>query len=253
MLNAVGKPQTILVLGGTSDIGNAVVKEFLHKGPIHIILGVRPGEAGIDETVQGLTAAGASKVDVLDFDATDFDSHEEVINKAFAIADIDVAIIAFAVQGDNEEAWQNQRKAVQLAQINYTGSVSVGVLLGQKMKEQGHGSIVIFSSAAGVRVRRSNFVYGSSKAGVDGFFLQLGEALRGTGVNVTVIRPGQVRTKLTAGMKEAPLTLDREQVAKMVVDGVINRKDLVWAPPAFALVMAVITHIPRKLMRYMPF
>lgn len=252
MLNAVGKPQTILVLGGTSDIASAVVQEFLHKGPIHIILGIRPGEDS-SEVSTALNAAGASKIDILDFDATAFDTHEEVINKAFDIADIDVAIIAFAVQGDNEQAWQDQKKAVQLAQINYTGSVSVGVLLGQKMKAQGHGSIVIFSSAAGVRVRRSNFVYGSSKAGVDGFFLQLGEALRGTGVHVLVVRPGQVRTKLTAGMKEAPLTMNREDVAKIVVNGVINRKDLVWAPPAFALVMAVITHIPRKLMRYMPF
>ena len=108
--------------------------------------------------------------------------------------DVDVAIVAFGLLGDAEELWQNQRKAVQIAEINYTAAVSVGVLLGEKMRAQGFGQIIAMSSAAGERVRRSNFVYGSTKAGLDGFYLGLGEALREFGVRVLVIRPGQVRT-----------------------------------------------------------
>ena len=83
---------------------------------------------------------------------------------------------------------------MQIAEINYTAAVSVGVLLGEKMRAQGSGQIIAMSSAAGERVRRSNFVYGSTKAGLDGFYLGLGEALREFGVRVLVIRPGQVRT-----------------------------------------------------------
>ena len=105
--------------------------------------------------------------------------------------------MAFGLLGDAEELWQNQRKAVQIAGINYTAAVSVGVLLGEKMRAQGSGRIIAMSSAAGERVRRSNFVYGSTKAGLDGFYLGLGEALREFGVRVLVIRPGQVRTKTT--------------------------------------------------------
>ena len=101
-----------------------------------------------------------------------------------------MAIVAFGLLGDAEELWQNQRKAVQIAEINYTAAVSVGVLLGEKMRAQGSGRIIAMSSAAGERVRRSNFVYGSTKAGLDGFYLGLGEALREYGVRVLVIRPG---------------------------------------------------------------
>ena len=108
-----------------------------------------------------------------------------------------MAIVAFGLLGDAEELWQNQRKAVQIAEINYTAAVSVGVLLGEKMRAQGFGQIIAMSSAAGERVRRSNFVYGSTKAGLDGFYLGLGEALREYGVRVLVIRPGQVRTRMS--------------------------------------------------------
>lgn len=84
---------------------------------------------------------------------------------------MDVAIVAFGLDGDSEELWQNQVKAVRVANVNYTASVSVGVLIGEKMKAQGFGRIIVMSSVAGERVKRANFMYGSSKAGLDGFYL----------------------------------------------------------------------------------
>ncbi len=86
-----------------------------------------------------------------------------------------------------------------------------------KRRQQGYGRIIAMSSAAGERVRRSNFVYGSTKAGLDGFYLGLGEALREYGVGVLVIRPGQVRTRMSAHVKEAPLTVDKEYVAERTI------------------------------------
>ena len=146
-----------------------------------------------------------------------------------------MAIVAFGLLGDAEELWQNQRKAVQIAEINYTAAVSVGVLLGEKMRAQGFGQIIAMSTVAGERVRRSNFVYGSTKAGLDGFYLGLGEALREYGVRVLVIRPGQVRTRMSAHIKEAPLTVDKEDVAELAVRSAAKGKDLVWAPPRVPL------------------
>ena len=158
MLNAVGKAQNILLLGGTSDIGLAIVQEFLSHGPARVTLAARLDSPRLDAAVRQVEQAGASAVEVIDFDAADTDSHPEVIDAAFANGDVDLAIVAFGTLGDAEELWQNQEKAVESAQINYTGAVSVGVLLGQKFKEQGHGTIVALSSVAGVKVRRSNFV-----------------------------------------------------------------------------------------------
>src|SRR5699024_1111342 len=141
MIDAVGKPQSILLLGGASDMGLAVVEEFLSRGPARVVLAARDGES-LDEAIRRCQAAGASEVEPPPFDAVDYDSRPAGIDKACEAGGIDIAIVAFGILGDNEKQWQNQKLAVQAAQVNFTGAVSVGVLLGQKMKERGHGQIV---------------------------------------------------------------------------------------------------------------
>jgi decaprenylphospho-beta-D-erythro-pentofuranosid-2-ulose 2-reductase len=254
VLDAVGNPQTILLLGGTSEIGLAICERYLQDSPARIVLAALPDDPGRDAAVAQMRTAGARSVELIDFDAVDTASHPVVIDAAFAggSGDIDVAIVAFGLLGDAEELWQDQRKAVQIAEINYTAAVSVGVLLGEKMRAQGFGQIIAMSSAAGERVRRSNFVYGSTKAGLDGFYLGLGEALREFGVRVLVIRPGQVRTRMSAHVKEAPLTVDKEYVANLAVTASAKGKELVWAPGAFRYVMMVLRHIPRPVFRKLP-
>lgn len=252
VLDAVGNPQTILLLGGTSEIGLAICKRYLQNAHARIVLAAMPNDPGRDDAVAQMKAAGARSVQLIDFEATDPDSHPKMIDQAFADGDVDVAIVAFGILGDAEELWQNQRKAVLAAEINYTAAISVGVLLGEKMRAQGFGQIIAMSSAAGERVRRSNFVYGSTKAGLDGFYLGLGEALREFGVRVLVIRPGQVRTRMSEHVKEAPLTVDKEYVANLAVTSAAKGKDLVWAPGAFRYVMMVLRHIPRPIFRKLP-
>ncbi|KRE26951.1 short-chain dehydrogenase [Mycobacterium sp. Soil538] len=252
VFDATGNPQAILLLGGTSEIGLAICARYLRNAKARVILACMPGDPLRDAAQTQMQEAGAKAVEVIDFDAVDTDSHPAVIEKAWAHGDVDVAIVAFGLLGDAEELWQNQRKAVQIADINYTAAVSVGVLLGDKMRAQGSGQIIAMSSAAGERVRRSNFVYGSTKAGLDGFYLGLGEALREYGVRVLVIRPGQVRTRMSAHVKEAPLTVDKEYVAELAVTASAKGKDLVWAPGAFRYVMMVLRHIPRPIFRKLP-
>jgi decaprenylphospho-beta-D-erythro-pentofuranosid-2-ulose 2-reductase len=252
VLDAVGNPQTILLLGGTSEIGLAICERYLQNARARIVLAAMPGDPGRDAAVAQMQAAGARSVELIDFEATDPDSHPKMIDAAFANGDVDVAIVAFGILGDAEELWQNQHKAVLAVEINYTAAVSVGVLLGEKMRAQGFGQIIAMSSAAGERVRRSNFVYGSTKAGLDGFYLGLAEALREYGVRVLVIRPGQVRTRMSAHVKEAPLTVDKEYVANLAVTAAAKGKELVWAPAAFRYVMMVLRHIPRRIFRKLP-
>lgn len=249
MINAVGKPQSILLLGGASDMGLAVVEQFLSRGPARVVLAARAGE-DMSSPIARCEAAGASAVETVDFDATAFDTHEEIIDSIEG--DIDLAIVAFGVLGDNEVQWQNQKQAVLAAQVNYTGAVSVGVLLADRMKKQGHGQIVVFSSVAGEMVRRSNFVYGSTKAGVDGFYRMLGEALRGTGVRVLTVRPGQVRTNMTKGLDDAPLTVDKEDAAKAIAAGVDNKKTVIWVHPLFRWVMLILKNLPQFIVRKLP-
>jgi decaprenylphospho-beta-D-erythro-pentofuranosid-2-ulose 2-reductase len=252
VLDAVGNPQTILLLGGTSEIGLAICERYLRNASARIVLAAMPQDPGRDDAVAQMKAAGARSVDLIDFDALESETHPMVIDECFAGGDVDVAIVAFGLLGDAEELWQDQRKAVQIAEINYTAAVSVGVLLGEKMRAQGFGQIIAMSTVAGERVRRSNFVYGSTKAGLDGFYLGLSEALREYGVHVLVIRPGQVRTRMSAHVKEAPLTVDKEYVANLAVTASAKGKELVWAPGAFRYVMMVLRHIPRAIFRKLP-
>ena len=251
MIDAVGNPQSLLLLGGTSDIALAIAQRYLTERPVRVVLAARASERRklAAEKLRGLGA----EVSEVDFDATDMASHPAVLDQAFAGGDIDVTVVAFGLLGDAEEVWQDHAKAVELATVNYTAPVSVGVALADKLKKQGHGSIIALSSVAGERVRRSNFVYGSTKAGFDGFYLGLGEALRPHGVTVTVVRPGQVKTKMTEGMGKAPLEQTAEQVAEIAVDAARKGKDLVWAPAQFRLVMSVLRHVPRPIFRKLPF
>ncbi len=251
MIDAVGKPQRILLLGGASDMGLAVVEEFLKRGPADVVLAARGGE-DLGSAEARLVAAGAGSVESVEFDAVAFDTHESVMDQAWAGGDVDIAIVAFGILGDNEAQWTNQQLAVQAAQINFTGAVSVGVLLADRMKKQGFGQIIAFSTVAGEMVRRSNFVYGSTKAGLDGFYRMLGEALRGSGVRVLVVRPGQVRTNMTKDLPDAPLTVDKEDVAKAIAAAVDNRKTLIWVHPLFRPIMLILKHLPLAVIRRLP-
>ncbi|MDO5032577.1 decaprenylphospho-beta-D-erythro-pentofuranosid-2-ulose 2-reductase [Corynebacterium sp.] len=252
MLNAVGQAQHILLLGGTSEIGLGIVEEFLEHGPAKVTLAARADSPRIDDATSTLESRGAD-VEVIDFDATDFAGHPGVVKQAWERGDVDVAIIAFGTLGDQEQLWQDQEAAVASAQTNYTAPVSLGVLLGQRFKQQGHGTIVALSSVAGMRVRRSNFVYGASKAGVDGFFINLGEALRGSGASVLVVRPGQVRTKMSADAGEAPLTVNVKDVAEATYQAVIDGKQSIFVHPLFEYVSLAFKFIPQAIFRKLPF
>ncbi|MCZ9294256.1 decaprenylphospho-beta-D-erythro-pentofuranosid-2-ulose 2-reductase [Corynebacterium meitnerae] len=254
MLNAVGQAQHILLLGGTSEIGLAIVDELVSRGGNPTVtLAARENSPRLNDAVEEVTSRGAGEVRLVDFDAFDTASHPAVIDAAFADGDVDIAIVAFGTLGDQEELWQDQEAAVASAQTNFTAPVSVGVLLGQKFKEQGHGKIIAMSSVAGMKVRRSNFVYGATKAGMDGFYTQLGEALRDSGVTVTVVRPGQVRTKMTEGLDEAPLTVNKEDVAKAAVAAALAGKPNVFVHKLFGPISLVLQHIPAGIMRKLSF
>ena len=133
--------------------------------------------------------------------------------------DFDLVLLAFGVLGDQDRRRARPRAAVEIVESNYIGAVSVRVPVVDRLRAQGHGTIVVLSSVAGERARKSNFVYGSSKAGLDAFFQGLGDASSGTGVRVMIVRPGFVHTKMTEGMEPAPLATTPEAVADAIVTG----------------------------------
>ncbi len=252
MRNAVGDVQTVLVLGGGSDIGLAVADRLVRQGARTVVLAGRRPEA-YAEAEQVLRTAGATQVHRVSFDADDTDSHSGVVREVVAtVGDLDVTVVAFGVLGDQSVDEHDPAAAVAVARTNYLGGVSALTVLGQQLRTQGHGALVVLSSVAGERVRRSNFVYGSTKAGLDGFATGLADALHGSGARVLVVRPGFVVTKMTAGMEKAPLSTTPAAVADVVVKGLAGSATVVWAPAPLRLVMSVLRHVPRPLFRRLP-
>ena len=193
VIDALGSINSLLLVGGTSDIAVATAHRYLADRPLRVVLAARdtPRRAAVAEE---LSRAGA-RVEVVDLDAEDPTSPARMVAQAAAGGDIDVAVVAFGQLGDAEQLRVDADAVARLGQVNYVAPTVVGTELANLMRRQGHGVIVALSSVAGERVRRSNFVYGSTKAGFDGFYLGLGEALRGTGVRVLVVRPGFVKSR----------------------------------------------------------
>jgi decaprenylphospho-beta-D-erythro-pentofuranosid-2-ulose 2-reductase len=250
MIDALGIPQSMLLLGGTSDIGLALVHHYARLRPPRIMLAARPTQRR-DAAAAELTDAGCP-VTPIDFDASDNSSRKHVVDRAGADGDIDLAVVAFGLLGDAERAWTDSDHARELAEVNYLAPVQIGAELANSLKTQGHGIIVALSSVAGERVRRSNFVYGSTKSGMDGFYLGLGEALRPYGARVLVVRPGFVRSKMTADQPTGPLSVTPQQVATAAAAGIRDRKDIIWVPKTLRPLMSVLRHVPRPLFRRLP-
>ncbi|MCT9076307.1 decaprenylphospho-beta-D-erythro-pentofuranosid-2-ulose 2-reductase [Streptomyces fulvoviolaceus] len=250
MKDAFGLPQSLLVLGGTSEIALATARRLVARRTRTVWLAGRPSPA-LEAAASQLRALGAD-VHTVAFDALDPRSHETVLGKVFSEGDIDMVLLAFGILGDQAQDEREPVAAVRVAQTNYTGAVSAGLVSARALQSQGHGSLVVLSSVAGERARRANFIYGSSKAGLDAFAQGLGDALHGTGVHVMVVRPGFVRSKMTAGLEEAPLATTPEAVATAIELGLRRRSETVWVPGALRVVMSALRHVPRAVFRRLP-
>ena len=262
MNDALGAPQSVLVLGGSSELARAILRRLVARRARTVILAGRDPER-LKEAAAELSTLGAEVVETLSFEATDTASHQGLIDDVFGRhRDIDLVLFAFGMLGTQETGGMPERdapgamtdatEAAEVAAVNFAGSVSAGIAVAGHLRRQGHGTLMALSSVAGVRVRPSNFVYGSSKAGMDAFFEGLRYQLEGTGARVVVVRPGFVATRMTAGLKPAPFATTAEDVAECVVRGLETGEDLVWAPPVLRWVMAAVKLLPRAVFRRLP-
>ncbi len=251
MDNALGEPQTILLLGGTSDIGLAIVREVLSPNARTVVLACRNVAKG-EAAATGLRHDGLI-VDVVHFDGAATDTHEAVLRDiAERHGDIDLAVLAFALLGEGAATSKDVTAAGELAHVNFTGAVTATVAVANRMRAQGHGAIIMLSSVAGERVRAANAVYGATKAGLDGFAQGLGDELAGEGVHMLVVRPGFVQSAMTAGLKPAPFATTPEKVAEIAVKGLRAKRRMVWAPGILRVVFMALRHVPGPIWRRLP-
>jgi decaprenylphospho-beta-D-erythro-pentofuranosid-2-ulose 2-reductase len=249
MRDGVGTNGTVAVFGGASDIGLASARALVDAGTRAVALAARKPDR-LEAAASMLAAAGASAVHLVEFDADAIENHESVVADVVnRLGDIDVAVLAFGVLGDQRAAERDAAAALEIARTNYLDAASLLLALSARMIDQGHGDIVVLSSVAAERARRSNFVYGSSKAGIDAFAHGLGERLRGTGVRVLIVRPGFVRSKMTRELKAPPLATTPAAVARAVDNALAGRARVVWVPSALRWIMVGLRHLPTPIFR----
>jgi decaprenylphospho-beta-D-erythro-pentofuranosid-2-ulose 2-reductase len=251
--DALGGAGTLLVLGGGSEIGLATARALIARGTRTVVLAARdPGR--LAGAAEALRTAGAARVELVPFDADAPEEHPAALDAAWAAAggDVDIVLLAFGLLGPSGTPERDPAAAVAAVRTNALGGASAALHAAERLGAQGHGTLAVLSSVAAVRARRANFAYGASKMTLDALAQGLGDALHGTGVHVLVVRPGFVRTRMTADLPPAPGATTPERVGEAVAEGIGRGASVVWAPPAMRVLALVLRLLPRPLLRRLP-
>lgn len=249
MRDALGAIESVLVLGGGSDLAVATVRELAKERTRTVVLAGRD-LARLEPVAEELRAAGVTTVELVAFDAAATATHERIIDEVWAAhPDLDLVLVAFGVLGSQDAFDADPAAAADAAVVNYAGGVSSCLAAAKHLRAQGHGTLAVITSVAGERARADNFVYGSTKAGLDAFTQGLTDRLAGSGAHVMAIRPGFVRTAMTEGMPDGPMATTAEAVAVDIVAGLKRNAHTVWSPAKLRWVFAVLKLLPRPVWR----
>ena len=239
----------VLVLGGSSEIALAIVRELQARGPRDVALVGRDPRA-LDSAAGELSAAGCPRTSTFELDALDLARHEEVLERAFReLGGADIVVLAIGVLGERGGLPADITAASAVLQLNFVGAGSLMMHAARRLCDGGGGTIIVLSSVAAERPRRANVVYGASKAGLDSLARGLGDALYERDVHVLVVRPGFVETKMTRGLGAAPLASTPRAVAGVVVDGLERGANTVWVPRTLRWLMLMMRLVPPRLFR----
>jgi decaprenylphospho-beta-D-erythro-pentofuranosid-2-ulose 2-reductase len=250
MENAFRQPQSVVVIGGSSDIARALVKKLCAARTHTVVL------AGRNPDLLGAAAAeahdfGATATATVLFDAEDVANAGRTVAETFdhVAGPVDLVIMAVGLLGDQSAMEDDPVAAGRMAIVNYAWPTAALAEVRRRLVAQGSGRILVLSSVAAVRVRRSAYLYGGAKAGLDRLCLGMADSLEGTGVTLHLVRPGQVRSKMTTGRAEVPFTTGVNEVADNVLAGLARGDAVIWSPPVLRYLFMVMRHLPGPLWR----
>jgi decaprenylphospho-beta-D-erythro-pentofuranosid-2-ulose 2-reductase len=242
----------VLLIGGSSEIGTAIVRRLAAERTVAAVLLGRD-RPRLEAAAASLATAGgpAARIELLD--AEDTATHEAALARVFADSGgFDIVIHAVARLGAQAGLDADPDEALEVMRVSFLGSGSLLLAALRALRAQGHGTLVVLSSVAAERPRAANAVYGAAKAGFDALAQGLADSIAGTGVRVLVVRPGFVRTRMTAGLPVPPMSTTAETVAEATVSALGGRAHTIWVPGRLRFVFAVLRHLPRALYRRLP-
>jgi decaprenylphospho-beta-D-erythro-pentofuranosid-2-ulose 2-reductase len=245
-------PRRVLLIGGTSEIGLSLLRRLAADGPIQpFLIGRR--RAALDQALQTLPVAGTTGGGVLEVDADDLGAHEAAVAEAFSRGGgFDLVVLAVGQLGAQEGLDASPDLALEIMRVDFVGAGSLLMSSLRRLREQGQGTLILLSSAAVERPRAANAVYGAAKTGLDALAQGLADSLKNTRVRVLVVRPGFVKTRMTAGLKPPPFSTTPEAVAEATALALSGRAHTIWVPGAIRYLFMVLRHLPRPLYRRLP-
>lgn len=239
----------VLIIGATSAIAQAVGKRYAEQGAKLFLVG--RDAVRLDAVADDLRVRGAQTVEILAVDLTDGDRHPEIVAAAAdALNDLDTVLIAHGVLPDQAKCERSVDATLESIDVNFLSVVSLLTPLANLFAERRRGVLAVISSVAGDRGRQSNYIYGSAKSGLDTFLQGLRNRLSKSGVHVVTIKPGFVDTPMTAHIPErGPLWAQPEDVADGIIRAIDNRRNVVYVPRFWALIMFIIRSIPESIFK----
>jgi len=253
MRDAFGQPQSAIVFGGTSDIAKATVQQLVAKRLDRVVLVGRSADA-LEAVKAQLQGAGCSTVQIVVSNAADPASAATAVDDAFAALGqpADLVLMAVGLLGDQQQDDDSAERTAEMFTVNTTWPAAVLAGVRGKLVAQGYGHIVVLSSVAAIRTRRTNYTYGAGKMGLDGYARGLAASVSGTGVSVQIVRPGFVTTKMTAHLDKAPFSTTADAVAEVIVEGLSKNTTVIYAPSIVKFVFVILRHLPEVIWRRLP-
>jgi len=243
-------PRRVLALGATSAIAEATLRLLAEQHASFFLVGRNPQK--VAAVRDDLLTRGASAAVMHAADLYDAAAHPAMLAQAVAaLGGIDLALVAHGVLGDQAAAEKDYAVAEAILRTNFLSAVSLVTWLANYFEAEHRGTIAVISSVAGDRGRKSNYIYGASKGGLNVFLDGVRNRIDRAGVQVLTIKPGFVATPMTAHLKKNALFAEPAQVARHVLRAIERRKDVAYVPPFWGLIMLVVRSIPRRIFKKM--
>lgn len=242
--------KTLLILGANSDIAKATARKFASEG-FNLILAARNSEK-LRDFASDLKIRFSIDAEIREFDMLRFEEH---INFFESVKDkFEVVLLAAGFMADQKECEKDFHKTLETINVNYTGAVSILNIIANYLEEKKKGCIIGISSVAGDRGRKTNYIYGSSKAALTAYLSGLRGRLNNCGVKVITIKPGFVKTKMTEGLPlPSPLVAEPEEVANDIYKAYLKNKDIVYTKWFWRWIMLIIKILPEKIFKKINF
>lgn len=242
----------VLLVGGSSEIGLAILRRLRSDGPVTAVLLGRDAER-LDASSSALRRGTIDAIAIELVDADDVAEHEHAVARSFDRGGpFDIVVLAVGFLGAQAGLDADPVQAAEVMQVNFLGAGSLMLHCLRQLRAQGRGTLIVLSTVAVERPRASNAIYGAAKTGLDALAQGLGDAVADNGVRVLTVRPGFVITRMTAGLKPPPFSTTPEAVADATVAALARRAHTVWVPSRLRWIFAVLRHVPRALFRRLP-